>query len=318
MDRKALKSLFNGIYRKNGIVSGKTNPGSLIADFARLSAKRNRAKKLQHFDLWNEIYDEYFSWILSVNISIYSNLKSEMRSTNVSCNKELQLSINMLFMRLVADLFSVRMLCREGFDVSAKVLARTTVEHIDLIILLLTKPSLSSEFWGADTPEESNKFWHKYIKGGKVSAVQKELIRSRLGEDIPDSALYDVLYDFQPILGASTHPSQLASMFSALSIGSGSTDNWLGIFGDRAEISCDTFYHLVLHMWKISFLFPDFPFGNEHMEMLGLSYSADDKFNRHAKEGGAILAGFLPRIWDPEISTWFFKEYDVSNIWPES
>ncbi|WP_154661156.1 hypothetical protein [Microvirga lotononidis] len=286
-----------------------------MSELARLAARRNRLKKLEHFELWNEIYDEYVSWVISVASSIYLPLKNEGEFEG---NVELRLSVTMLFFRLVSDLLSVRILCREGHDVAAKVIARTAVENIDLIILLLKKPELAIDFWNAEDTKRSNDFWHKNVKGEKARKVQKDILRVRLNNDDAASSIYDWMYEFHAILGASTHPSQLGAMFSVLAIGSGTTDNWLGMFGDRAEISCDTYSHLVTHIWKIGFYFKGFPFDDENASRLGLKYSEENTLNRHAKVGGETLTSFLVGVWHPERTDLFFKDYDVSNIWPEA
>jgi hypothetical protein len=303
------------LWRRNGLSFGGDRPGVSIRELVKRSESRNRSKRLSHFDLWNEIYDEYLSWFLSLLTVLYSGLKSQKRSRG----RALQFfkALTILAIRIFADLLAIRVLCRAGFDVAAKTLARSTVEYIDTFVLIVLKPSVAAEFNRSDRNERSNAFWHKFISRGKIRAMTESIWLSRFGADFDAKGWDQWLYQYHGVLGMAVHPSFSGGTFSALALGSGSNDKWIGFLGERADISTDTFYHLVLHLWKMTALFPEFPFRNDVSEGLCLRYAKNDELHRHVKTGSGVLMALLVSIWDPKVNHRFFKEPDTSNIWPK-
>jgi hypothetical protein len=126
----------------------------------------------------------------------------------------------------------------------------------------------------------------------------------------------DWLYNYHGVLGMSVHPSFSGGLFSALALGSGTQDKWLGIFGDRADISADTYYRLILHIWKFTVVADGFPFSGVAQKKLAVRYNSTNEFHRHTKIGSKVLLGLLVSFWDPRVRKEFFRNPDMSNIWP--
>ena len=233
MDKKQLRRIFRRVWRRNKLIGGGARPGVSIERIVNFSAKRSRAKNLPYFDLWNELYDEYVSWILSLLTVQYAELKKRrLKSRPYQFHR----ATSVLLFRVFSDLVAIRILCRAGFDVAAKSLTRSTIEHIDALVLIIHSPSIAKEFNKSDSKERSNAFWHKHISRGKVRKLSLEIWKSRLGEEFDADAWDDWLYNFHGVLGMSIHPSFSGGIFSALSLGSMSEDKWIGFLGDRADI----------------------------------------------------------------------------------
>lgn len=313
MDRRLIKKAFKRFWRKNQLRYKGARPGVSIGEIARASEKRNRSKTLPYFDLWNEIYDEYVSWVFSLLTVQYQELR---RRRLKGRRYQFHRATAILLFRIFSDLLSIRILCRAGFDVAAKGLTRSTIEHIDTLALIIRTPTIAREFNKSERNEISNKFWHTYLTRGKARAVLRQIWKERLGEDFEADGFDEWLYRHHDVLGMSIHPSFSGSVFSAITLGSKSTDKWMGFLGDRADISADTFYELILHIWKIQMLFPDFPFLHESSNGLAARYNKCDELHRHVKIGGRILASTLISIWDPKISGHFFRKLDVSDVFP--
>jgi hypothetical protein len=302
------------IWRRNSLAFGAGRPGIAVQAIQKMSASRNNKKKLDQFDLWNEIYDEYVSWILSLLIVCYSELKRYR--TGRSLPREFFRATSVLLFRVFSDLMAIRNLCRSGFDVAAKTLSRSTIEHIDTLVLIINEPTLAREFNKLNSNKASNLFWHRYIARGKVWKVVSPIWKRRFGDEFDAETLINWMYDYHGILGMSVHPSFSGGAFSALALGSGSEDSWLGIFGDRADISADTYYYLVVHIWKLTILVEGFPFSNPGKKGLVVRYSHRKEFHRHVRGGGSVLFDLLLTIWDPKVAKIFFKKLDTSHIWP--
>ena len=277
------------------------------------SARRNGRKKLPYFDLWNEIYDEYLSWLFSLSIVLYAHLRKQRRGRSLSY--EFYRAVTILLFRIIADLLAIRLLCRSGFDVAAKVVARSTIEHIDVLILVIREPEISKIFNRLDNNQASNAFWHKHVSRGKVWKILAPVWKEKFGPDFNSIGWMDWLYRHHEVLGMSVHPSFSGSVFSTLTLGSGTNDNWLGFLGDRAEISTDTFYSVALHVWKLTVVAESFPFSIAARKELAVHYIAKDEFHRHAKIGGELLASMLVTFWDKRVRKEIFKKVDTSNIW---
>lgn len=315
MQSRQLRKALRRLWRKNGLSFDGSRPGLSVAEIQRHSDRRNRTKKLNQFELWNEIYDEYVSWMLSLTIVVYSRLKRHYRSKGP--RYEFFRAQSVLLFRILADLLSIRILCRSGFDVAGKTLARSTIEYIDTLVFLNLHPGVAREFNRSTKNEISNAFWHKYIAREKIRRALLPVWNKTFGEGFDAEGWDEWLYQYHNVLGMSVHPSFSGGLFSALALGSGSTDQWLGAFGDRADISKDTFYHLIIHIWKLTLIFPDFPFRNDASNKLAVRYDNRSEFHRHVKIGGRVLMALLVTIWNPKIRRHFFRRVDTSNIWPQ-
>jgi hypothetical protein len=313
MDKAEIRRIFRRLWREKKLNFKGKRPGVSIRNLVDRSEVRNRKKKLEHFELWNEIYDEYLSWVLSVLTIQYAELKRRRSKGNWY---QFHRAACALLFRIFSDLLAVRILCRADFDVAAKALTRSTVEYIDTLALLVQSPSIAAEFNKTNSNERSNAFWHKYLSKNKPRRLFLDAWRSRMGSEFDAERWDRWLYDFHGVLGMSLHPSFSGGVFSALTLRSLSKDNWPGFMGDRANISIDTFYHLIVHIWKVMLLFPDFPFHNRDSSRFGVRYVEKDELHRHVRIGGKVLLGFLPMIWDPKVNALFFHKIDSSDIFP--
>jgi hypothetical protein len=211
---------------------------------------------------------------------------------------------------------AIRRLCRDGFDVAAKTLSRSTIEHIDTLALIILQPAIAREFNRLKHNKASNAFWHKYLSRGKGWKTLAPVWKDKFGQDFDADGWIEWLYGHHDVLGMSVHPSFSGGMFSAVTLGSGTTDTWLGVFGDRADISADTFYDLIIHVWKLTLLASGFPFSNPRHANLAIKFDQKSEFHQHVQVGGDILFELLVSMWDPKVRRAFFKKPDTSNIWP--
>ena len=310
------------LWRKAGLIKGRSGrPGLSIAEVVRESRKRNRGVKIEQLELSILAYDEFVSWFLSLYSVI---LESISRKRIDDKHKDLFICHLVLISKITSDLLAIRTLCIEGFDVSAKTLLRSTVEYIDVLIIVTLDPSISDEFCKTDSHEKSNEFWNNYFRGGRRVNKARRMMRnawmSRLKfEKYHDAVGFDNwLYDSRDVLAMSGHPSWLGGYFSSIVLGTDYSDNWMGIIGSKGEISTTTLMDAVKHIYKYLVLSDDMPFEIESIEGKILVYDASQELERHIMIGRDFLKVLFAAIFaDPRGHSTFLKEIDVSTIFPD-
>jgi hypothetical protein len=312
IDAKFFRRQLRRLWKENGLKFEGRQPGLEIQQLMKISRRRSSKQKLQHFDLWNAIYDEYCSWLLSVSAVVNNSLQSEAiedkevkRFFGASC---------IVLWRIISDLLAIRELCNAGFDRSAKPLVRVAIEHIDLLYLLFKRPDLAEEFLASDLNEDTNKFWYTHLRGKKVRKYMisdwKELFESE------ESAIgFDEwLYSRHDVLSQATHPSFPGSWSATYVPVSKGQDPWLGYLGEKSDISANTFSEVCTHVWKLMFLLNKFPFEVEGHSALSLPYKSDDELHSHVKEGGRALIGMFISFSAPEVANLFYHEVDTADV----
>lgn len=118
MNKNEIRRIFKRLWRRNKLDFKGRRPGVSIQALAGFSERRNRRKKIEHFELWNEIYDEYVSWLFSVITIQYAELKKrDSKGDGVQFYR----ATNAILFRIFSDLLAICILCRSGFDVAARV-----------------------------------------------------------------------------------------------------------------------------------------------------------------------------------------------------
>ena len=322
MTSQFLRTRIRRSWRASGLIEGRSGrPGLSITEIVRLSRKRNRSIKIEPLELWLIIYDEYLSWYVSFFTVIQQGLHIAKADT---FERDLLRCFLAVTSKVISDLFAIRHLCVEGFDVATKTLLRSTIEYIDILSIVAIEPSICREFVDIESNEESNAFWNKYLRGGKKRNRARHIMRKawvELGvfEDYQMAVDFDKwLYEESDVLAMSSHPSFLGGSFSSIVLGSKIEDNWPGVFGSKGEISAQTLHVAVKHTVKFLFLSGDIPFRDSEKEVVLMEYQETDQLHRHTKIGRSWLISFyVAVIADPRGKPIFFPEIDVSDIWPD-
>ena len=227
--------------------------------------------------------------------------------------------------KIISDLFAIRHLCIEGFDVTAKTVLRSTIEYIDVLVIAAIDSSICRDFVDNETNEETNEFWNKYFRGGKRGSRARRLMRKAWVEreifsDYESVVDFDNwLYYDKDVLTMSGHASWLGGVFSNIVLGSKSDDKWLGMFGSKGEISTHTLHETVKHIFKFLVLSGNMPFEKSDDNICVIKYLETDELHKHTKVGRRwLISIYAVLIADPRGAPVFFPEIDTSNIWPES
>jgi len=311
MDATFFRRCLRRLWKANGLKFEGKRPGLEVQNLVRLSRQRSSSRKLRHFELWQAIFDEYCSWIISVSAVVNTAINREEVS-NREAGRFFAASCLVLW-RIISDLLAIRALCNAGFDTSSKPLVRVAIEHIDLLYLLNRRPDLVEEFLASDLNEETTKFWHTYLKGKKVRRHMISDWEKTFGSLAGASGFDEWLYSRHDVLSQTTHPTFPGSWSATYVPNPKGQDPWLGYLGEKSDISANTFSEICAHIWKLMFLLEKFPYEVEGYPALSLLYKCDDELHSHVREGRRALIGMFVSFSDPSAVDLFWRNLDLPD-----
>jgi hypothetical protein len=216
---------------------------------------------------------------------------------------------------------TIRHLVIAGFDTTARTVLRSLSEYLEVLVALIHQPELSHAFVTSDTPEGAQRFWETHLRRGKirrkVTAAWNDFFA---GKD--DGASAEWLANWgrgaNLMLRGLAHPSYAGGLFAVVPLKAKYTDeNWLGVWGDKAESSVETIFILLQYVLPALLLSHNFPFDvpQPHFNT-PRAYDEGKDVHRHVRIGRGILASFILFVGNETSAPHFFPEIDMS-IWPE-
>lgn len=226
------KAEFNAYLRtawsKQGCeVTEDARMGISIEELEAFSEKHNSELVDQHFDLWIAVYDEFVSWLISLTSIVYSPRHSHQRS-------DFEMAVTVLLMRIIADSLSMRILMLRGFDASAKVILRSTSEHIEMLVAIISDPTIATEFVRTRHPNAAAAFWKKHVARGSLRPrLKKAWTVFFKGEVKPAKWFANWGSRDHQMYSAISHPSMFGCINAILPWKTAKTtdENWLGFLG---------------------------------------------------------------------------------------
>lgn len=168
-----------------------------------LQATRERlAKRIEdHLQPWFVLLDESIQFFVQLERNLYEfPLSSNLMGFAVTVSK------------LKRDVISIRDLLAIGQDMTARVLARTFIEDIEIAMALALSPETCEAF--AKT-HDTNEFWNKHIGYGKVyDKVHQYLLACGI-ENERAKSLVDRHREAKKMFSDSTHGGRQSSLMSA-------------------------------------------------------------------------------------------------------
>jgi hypothetical protein len=282
--------------------------GVPIDELVAHSVKRNTERRLPFVDLWIAIFDECISWLISLNTVVYAERPRGEPLTDFS--KAVTLILN----KIIADSTAIRHLILLGFDTSARTILRSSSEYMEVLVAILHRPEFASEFVNSNTPDAAQKFWQNHLRGGKirrkVNAAWDDFFRNE-HKDVAEW-LTNRGRGSSEVLSGLTHPSSAGGLFAAVPLNTTYSDeNWLGIWGDKAEISAETIYIYTHFMFPILLLSGNFPFEG-YNKYIQRKYDETNELHRQTSIGRSILASLLLSASDKNNAPYVFPELDLS------
>ena len=287
--------------------------GVPVDELVAYSVKRNADRNLPFVDLWIAILDECIGWFISLNLVVYG--EARLGASTSDFEKAVTLIVN----KIIADSTAMRHLILLGFDSSARTILRSVSEYMEVFVAILHNPDFASVFLKSDTPETAQEFWEKHLRGGKIRRKINAAWNDFFGDDHQELALWLTNWgrNSHALLSGLAHPSAAGGLFASIPLKTEySGESWLGIWGDKAEISANTISIYTHFTFPILLLSRNFPFEN-HGRKIYRIYDESNESHRHLKIGRGILASIILSINGEGSSRYVFPELDLS-IFPEN
>lgn len=154
------------------------------------------------------------TWLSAVSVAILEDIASPKGDLEKRAASE-QAAALAFFSRLANDLWAIIELVERGFDIQARGLSRSFLEHVDVLICCIHDKELTEKFANAVEPEDANHFWHQYVSKNKMKRKVAELITTNTR--LYGSDIVDALREPAELAGSAIiHPTMLAGMAVAL------------------------------------------------------------------------------------------------------
>jgi len=151
------------------------------------------------------------------------------------------------FSRLANDLWAIIELCELGFDLQARALAKSYLEHVDVLICCIHDVDFTRDFTRSADPDLANQFWHKKVSKNKAKKRVSQFIASHLG--YPDRDLVELLREDADTLGSLlVHPTMFGGLSTAFGHPDGDYESY-PIFPTPLPVSSGTFRTVLIHLF---------------------------------------------------------------------
>lgn len=159
---------------------------------------------------------------------------------------EEQIAALAFFSRLANDLWAIIELVETGFDLQARALTRSYLEHVDVLICCIHDKEITKKFVDAVEPAEANKFWHAYISKNKSKSKVSKFIAKIIGLERSD--IVDKLREDAESAGSSLlHPTIMAGLSTAFGNEDGDYDSY-PVFPTPLAASGGVFRSILIHL----------------------------------------------------------------------
>ncbi len=216
------------------------------------------------------------TWLSAISVSILNDIAVSENDADEEAPTEQAVALA-FFSRLANDLWAIIELVERGFDIQARGLSRSFLEHIDVLICCIHDTELTEKFATAMDPEDANQFWHKHVSKNKMKRRVAELVNNRtglIGSDIVESLRSPAEVAGSTIL----HPTMLAGLAAAL--GEEDVEYETYPIFPRPMVSSGGIYRTILvHLFWLLLLMGPLP-KEPHGAWSSLIKNADIKRNR--------------------------------------
>lgn len=237
--------------------------GKSLSEVERMEKEglSERKKKLESIKRNN---DDFFIIHHSVNIvaawlsALSAHLVQEFVETRTDDIRQEQTVALSFFSRMANELWAIIELVEFGFDLQARALTRSYLEHCDVLICCIRDRELTNEYVNAVDPTAANHFWHKYISKNKAKAKVAGFVASVIG--VEKTTIVDTLREDADFAGSHLlHPTITAGFAAAF--GNNDEDyRSYPIFPEPIAASSSVFRNIVIHHLWLSFAMDGLPF----------------------------------------------------------
>lgn len=267
------------------------------------------------YKIWTIFLDEFLVWAFcaqqTMQIFLFDALQpaqsEEADESDASDDRLASFARWALLTKIVSDLIATRILMTRGLEGQVRILSRSLIEHIDLLVAVCHDKELAAEFIRSSDPDKSNEFFYRHISKGKL----KRRVRDILVNEVDDSFAYVVELirkDADEIQSLYAHPSFLASFVSAF-WGSEREYRDQGVLGGASLSSLISMSYVSGHLAMLNLSCPDIV-PSEAIEFIATRGEEGERFAHKVIWGRSILVHMFGYILNSEM--WVASESSVS------
>jgi hypothetical protein len=258
-------------------------PGLLVDQIVSEADSWNAEVKNPTLHNWILLFDEFCSWYVSLTWVLAKGRGHTDESTVI--NTFLAISSYIATQHL-----AIRRLVLQGFDIQAKQLTRSLVEHFDLATLLALRTDLVEIFASSETAEASNHFWHSQLARSKARRYIDQEVYSSIG--ISSEAVEEIRRwrkEEESVLSMTIHPSILACHMTWFQSGIDETRPWPPFLGAVSDSSQRTLCYAMFAGLEFLIIGYDALFQSSDARRPLLELNEEDEFHRHVRYGLKVL-----------------------------
>ncbi len=149
---------------------------------------------------------------------------------------------------------SIRKLCLNGLDASAKIILRSLVETLNILTITTYDPILRKQFQTNQEFEAANKFWRKYFRTQQVNMKLKEIMSKLTLDEETQNMLLEWQKEEIQLLHQTVHTSYIAAAVSSAVPTTDGTSYSTAIFGAPTIFSYRTLAFACKSIWLFSLI----------------------------------------------------------------
>lgn len=235
------------------------------------------------------------TWFSMLSAVIIEELKDADENSETLDEQVAGLSF---FSRLASDLWAIIELVELGFDLQARALTRSYLEHIDVLICCINDRALTKEFIESVEPQQSNAFWHRYVSKNRAKEKVSRIIGSMLGE--PNYRIVDLLREDAELAGSTLlHPTMAAGLAAAFGHEDGDYDSY-PIFPTPLPASIGIFRTILIHHLWLSLVMEALPTASGG-DWRALLHSKQMLENKELSRFGGLYSKMFKFLLDNEL-----------------
>jgi hypothetical protein len=188
------------------------------------------------------------TWLSFLSVSLLCEMSDGEERTPL----DEQTAALAFFSRLANDLWAIIELVEYGFDLQARALTRSYLEHVDVLICCIQDRELTREFVEAGEPAQANAFWHKHVSKNRAKAKVTKFVAGVLGLDTV--TMVDELREDAEFAGSSLiHPTVTAGLATAFGAPDGDYEDSYPIFPNPVPASAGVLRTILIHLFWLKF-----------------------------------------------------------------
>lgn len=152
------------------------------------------------------------TWLSALSVSLLYELLEDDSDMPGRVDKAAALSF---FSRLSSDLWAILELIERGFDLQARALTRSYLEHVDVLICCIDNFQFTESFVDTGDTKEANEFWHMHVSKNRSKKMVSAIVSDLIG--VERATIVDILREDADQAGSwALHPTIIAGFAAAL------------------------------------------------------------------------------------------------------